>query len=93
MTYNDLVEEYLIAENFDYFTFDLFKYCEVFKINLKKINEESEGFFDFIKKVEDKLNINIRAIRVDCVDSFAKELLKWTKLLLQVRKRNLEKGK
>lgn len=86
MTYNDLIEEFIIADNFSYFTFDLFKYCEVFKIDLKKINDESEGFFDFIKKVEDKLNINVRAIRVDSVDSFAKELLKWTKLLLKVRK-------
>lgn len=91
MTYNDLIEEFIVADNFSYFQFDLFKYCEVFKIDLKKINDESEGFFEFIKKVEDKLNITVRAIRVDSVDSFAKELLKWTKLLLKVRKNN--KGK
>lgn len=86
----DIFKHFIKADTFEWFSFNICAFSDYFKIDLSKINDESESFFDLLNTFE-RRECPISCMRLISAERLCKLLSKYIKILKQVRLNNVSK--
>lgn len=86
----EIFKHFIVVDKFEWFSFNICAFSDYFKIDISKINDESESFFDLLNNFERK-ECPISCMRLTSAEKLCKLLNKYIKILEQVRLNNVSK--